>query len=478
MVDDNSTRAAGLSWPARQLADELAKADALRSNTYLNLDRPPMPLSDRPLPKGSRWPLLTTVAQHGYDPHRIFGNQRAKKNENGEAHYDLLARHCARDLPRRWLLLSGRRTSSSWHIDPLNTSAWNTLLLGTKRWALLPPTASWPVSKGVGGGGGNTTLGNSIGYFNSSNPFVREMGWWGLTAPWRLDTSPTMSEYFAALDDKENDLPAGWSVPLQCEQRMGETIFVPSGWWHGVLNGDHGPTAAVTENFAAFGNLAEVKQELAKRPQRPGSAAAACLQQLHEVETGRDETASKRHQENETNGRVWDYDNLVAEASIDRLFSSRAGSSVLHLLLFLGHDDATAIETAASAVSSRMPEIFVVVVRPAPSRWKRGKDGAADGNGHWTEWPSEWPDAAFELDPATPRPAARATIVGGHSGSSAAFMLKHAPSSSLAEFLQHAGKEDTSNLTSALVEWMESIKTGKKRAVLGKCRSSQSTGGL
>ncbi|OAQ25412.1 hypothetical protein K457DRAFT_141211 [Linnemannia elongata AG-77] len=122
--------------------------------------------------------------------------------------------------PYRWLLVGPQRTGAPWHIDPSGTSAWNTLLSGHKRWALYPPHTIPP------------------GHDPTSSERMTSVSWY-------LDVYP--------------HLPPE-SLPLEIVQCPGQTIYVPSGWWHMVINMDD--TVAVTHNFADEANLLHVKRSL------------------------------------------------------------------------------------------------------------------------------------------------------------------------------------------------------------------------
>ena len=68
-------------------------------------------------------------------------------------------------------------------------------------------------------------------YFDPDHPFASEMGWWGVTAP--LAATKTMPrDYFRTVLPR---LPPD-QQPLQCTQHPGEVVFVPSGYWHTVVN--------------------------------------------------------------------------------------------------------------------------------------------------------------------------------------------------------------------------------------------------
>lgn len=110
----------------------------------------------------------------------------------------------------RWFLIGPERSGTGIHYDPLSTSAWNTLLQGRKRWILFPLLQA-----------SATTLRCSTTPMEPINYFVDHL-------PSLLQAHPEW-DYYEAI------------------QQPGETVFVPSGWYHAVLNLDH--TIAVTQVY-------------------------------------------------------------------------------------------------------------------------------------------------------------------------------------------------------------------------------------
>jgi histone arginine demethylase JMJD6 len=99
------------------------------------------------------------------------------------------------------------------HIDPLGTSAWNTVIRGRKRWVLFPPQVPKSVAKGldvIKKGEDD----EAVNYFVDLLPRIRDK--WGPSYP-----------------------------IVECTQLPGDTIYVPGGWWHAVLNLDD--TVAITQ---------------------------------------------------------------------------------------------------------------------------------------------------------------------------------------------------------------------------------------
>lgn len=111
----------------------------------------------------------------------------------------------------RYLIVGGNRTGSNIHIDPSGTAAWNTLLCGRKKWCLFPPGSDRHYLEQIGATVGRKT--------------TPPLYWW-------LDVFPT--------------LPGSELGMIEVLQEPGETIYVPQGWWHCVIN--FGLTTAATEN--------------------------------------------------------------------------------------------------------------------------------------------------------------------------------------------------------------------------------------
>lgn len=128
----------------------------------------------------------------------------------------------------RWLIMGPARSGSNLHVDPLGTSAWNTLLLGRKLWVLFPPeTAEADIKSAALIAFNQSTCNNTEE--ESSAPDSCASGWFANVLP-LLDTSVAATR-------------------VQFIQKEGETVFVPAGWHHAVLNLD--PSVCVTQNFAS-----------------------------------------------------------------------------------------------------------------------------------------------------------------------------------------------------------------------------------
>ena len=138
----------------------------------------------------------------------------------------------SRRPPYRWFLVGPERSGTTVHVDPLGTSAWNTLLFGFKRWVLFPPHVPKSIVKGR-----NLILpgedDEAIHYFTTILPRIKR----------RAVASGGKGDY----------------SNFECyefTQFPGETVFVPHGWWHAVMNVTH--TVGVTQNYCSRRNFDEV----------------------------------------------------------------------------------------------------------------------------------------------------------------------------------------------------------------------------
>lgn len=127
-----------------------------------------------------------------------------------------------------------RLSGSNLHIDPLCTAAWNTVLQGHKFWLLFPPdTPEALLRPSTTGEEEEARCDEGAALINGA-------------AAWYAHIHPKT---------READWPKQYK-PIEILQVAGETMFVPQGWWHAVLNLDL--TVSVTQNFAGEWDFEDV----------------------------------------------------------------------------------------------------------------------------------------------------------------------------------------------------------------------------
>ncbi|KAB8606265.1 hypothetical protein FH972_025894 [Carpinus fangiana] len=149
-------------------------------------------------------------------------------------HPDLFSPLAAQRPHHRWIILGPARSGSTFHKDPNATSAWNAVLRGSKYWIMFPSGADIPSPPGV--------------YVSADQSEV---------------TSPLSI--------------AEWLLSFHAEARRtkgcmegicgeGEVLYVPSGWYHLVLNLEE--SLAITQNFVPRAHLANALEFMRDRPEQ------------------------------------------------------------------------------------------------------------------------------------------------------------------------------------------------------------------
>ena len=243
-----------------------------------------------------------------------------------------LFRYVPRDRPpNKWLLLGPQRSGTTVHIDPNQSSAWNALLSGYKRWVLFPPATSRRLAKG--------------------KDYVR-----------KGEDDEAIQYFVNVLPRMRADMLAGNGVVSSGErlqmyevtQRPGEVIFVPGGWWHAVINLTD--AVAVTQNFVTETRFARCWQDI--RTGRPCMARRwlAVLEQrrpdLHawaerlNAQDGFDmvRAQDRRHRARRKRDKAWVEERVRKAQKRKREHSEQA---------FTAEDEAAARERAAKRLRRR-----------------------------------------------------------------------------------------------------------------------------
>ena len=148
---------------------------------------------------------------------------------------------------RQWLLLGPAGAGSRWHVDPHATSAFNVLFEGRKLWCLAPPA---PAESGAApaDADGRPPGVSTSGCLVLAPPAL----WW-----FHRHLAPGAAAPGAAAPGAA---AAAARRLVWAEQRPGEVMCVPRGWWHTAINLE--PTIALTQNYVPASSARHVLRYL------------------------------------------------------------------------------------------------------------------------------------------------------------------------------------------------------------------------
>ncbi|CAO1614693.1 unnamed protein product [Sympodiomycopsis kandeliae] len=187
--------------------------------------------SELPLRMANEDGLWTIPEQIRQCPDEIYGLGERDRSDNisSSTEADLFSLLAASRPDWRWIIAGPTGSGSGWHKDPNKTSAWNTPLSGSKFWMMLPPDITPP---GV---------------------FLSEDGA-DITTP--VSIIEWLNDFYDETIKLHGTSPQGSGQLLQGICNAGETVYVPSGWWHLVINLSE--SIALTQNFVSLSELPQV----------------------------------------------------------------------------------------------------------------------------------------------------------------------------------------------------------------------------
>lgn len=148
-----------------------------------------------------------------------------------------------------WLIVGPSRSGSTFHKDPNSTDAWNVILQGSKLWVMLPPEMKPP--------------GVFVSDDESKVMSPDGLAEWVKSGFWN-DSIQLSDEANLDLKNINNSGSGGFRTCVIGITFKNECMYVPSGWWHLVINLEE--SVAFTANFVPPCKIGQVLNFMKNKP--------------------------------------------------------------------------------------------------------------------------------------------------------------------------------------------------------------------